>query len=169
MDEHFYLVALGSNVRHARYGAPRLVLAAALRSLESAESRVRAASQFIETLPVGPSHRRYANGVALVSSALGPEAFLDWLHAMEQHFGRRRSGRPWRARVLDLDIVLWSGGPYAGQGGTCGIVIPHPAFRERRFVLDPAASIAGRWRDPLTGMSIHQLRARLTKPRAAPS
>ena len=34
------------------------------------------------------------------------------LKALEQDFGRRR-GRRWGPRVLDLDIVLWSGGEIA--------------------------------------------------------
>jgi len=66
--------------------------------------------------------------------------------------------------VLDLDIVLWNGGAYAADD----LVIPHPAFRIRAFVLVPAARIAGDWRDPLTGLTIRQLAARLTKPRPAP-
>jgi len=39
------------------------------------------------------------------------------------------------------------------------------AFRTRRFVLDPAVEIAGHWRDPLTGLSLRHLAARLTRPR----
>ncbi|MFZ1477725.1 MAG: 2-amino-4-hydroxy-6-hydroxymethyldihydropteridine diphosphokinase, partial [Sphingorhabdus sp.] len=46
--------------------------------------------------------------------------------------------------------------------------VPHTAFRERRFVLCPAAEIAGDWRDPLTGLTLHQLTARLTRSRAIP-
>ena len=43
----------------------------------------------------------------------------------------------WRARVLDLDIVLWSAGPWASER----LVIPHGEFRRRAFVLGPAAAI----------------------------
>ncbi|MYL98596.1 2-amino-4-hydroxy-6-hydroxymethyldihydropteridine diphosphokinase [Novosphingobium sp. FGD1] len=163
MDSHRYLVALGSNVRHGRHGAPRRVLAAALQVLGLGECRVLAASRIIETAPLGPSRRRYANAAAVVRSSEDPEAFLDSLHEIEQDFGRRRLGRAWGARVLDLDIVLWDGGAYATSQG--GLVVPHQAFRSRRFVLDPAVTIAGEWRDPLTHMSIRQLQARLTKRR----
>uniref|UniRef100_UPI0015771B8A 2-amino-4-hydroxy-6- hydroxymethyldihydropteridine diphosphokinase n=1 Tax=Sphingomonas bacterium TaxID=1895847 RepID=UPI0015771B8A len=79
-------------------------------------------------------------------------------------FGRRR-GRRWGARVLDLDIVLWSGGSWRSPG----LTIPHPAFRDRRFVLDPMVALAPRWRDPVTGLTIRQLAAQLTRRRPLPS
>jgi 2-amino-4-hydroxy-6-hydroxymethyldihydropteridine diphosphokinase len=66
--------------------------------------------------------------------------------------------------VLDLDIILWSGGAWPGPGP----IIPHPAFRKRDFVLQPLAEIAPAWRDPITGLSIRQLYVRLTAPRPTP-
>ncbi|HUD27638.1 MAG TPA: 2-amino-4-hydroxy-6-hydroxymethyldihydropteridine diphosphokinase [Novosphingobium sp.] len=166
MGRHRYLVALGSNMRHPRHGSPRRVLAAALEALDHGKLHVLAASRVIETAPLGPSRRRYANAVALVRSKRDPDELLHKLQRIEHRFGRRRLGSAWGSRVLDLDIVLWNGGAYTSEGGD--LLIPHPAFRTRRFVLDPAATIAGRWRDPLTGLSVRQLRARLTKPRQTP-
>ena len=64
--------------------------------------------------------------------------------------------------MLDLDVILWSGGPYAEPG----LTIPHPLFRIRDFVLAPAAHVAADWRDPVTGLTVRQLHARLTRPRA---
>ena len=168
MGKHRYLVALGSNVRHLRHGNPRGVLAAAIRKLDQGKTSVIAASHVMETAPLGPSRRRYANAVAVVKSRHDPEDFLHKLQRLERKFGRRRRGMAWGARVLDLDIVAWSGGAYAGGEGEQSLVIPHPAFRTRAFVLRPAARIAGTWRDPLTGFTLRQLSARLTKPRPAP-
>lgn len=85
------------------------------------------------------------------------------LHAVEQRFGRRRRGESWRARTLDLDIVLWSGGAWSSPA----LIIPHPRFRERRFVLGPAQTVASSWRDPVTGLTLAHLAAGLTRPRPA--
>ncbi len=121
---------------------------------------VTARSAVIDSAPLGPSSRRYANAAALLSTTLEPDGLLAQLQRMERAFGRRR-GRRWGARVLDLDIVLWSGGIWA----TRDLAIPHPAFRDRTFVLTPAARIAPAWRDPVTGRTLRQLAHRLAKGR----
>jgi 2-amino-4-hydroxy-6-hydroxymethyldihydropteridine diphosphokinase len=113
---------------------------------------------------MGPSQRRYANGAVLVRSELEPVAMLALLKRIEREFGRRSGGRRWRARVLDLDIVLWSGGYWSSPE----LTIPHPQFRERGFVLWPAKAIVPGWRDPVSGLTLRQLHARLTRPRPLP-
>ena len=160
-----YLLALGSNRRHHRHGGPRQVLGAAIAALGS---QVEACSPVIVSAPLGPSQRLYANAAVILRSERDPAALLDWLKAIEARFGRRRGGRRWGERVLDLDIVLWQGGCWTSPG----LVIPHIAFCDRSFVLAPAAAIAPRWRDPVSGLTLRQLagrlRRRLTKPRPLP-
>jgi 2-amino-4-hydroxy-6-hydroxymethyldihydropteridine diphosphokinase len=134
------------------------VLAAALERLSSEGVRMIAAASAIETDPIGPSIRRYANSAAVIETELEPEALLALLKRIERAFGRRPGGQRWRARVLDLDVVLWSGGPYASPA----LTIPHPLFRTRAFVLAPGLAVAPRWRDPITGATLRQLHARLT-------
>jgi 2-amino-4-hydroxy-6-hydroxymethyldihydropteridine diphosphokinase len=131
---------------------------------------MQAVSRTCETAPLGPSRRRYANAAVLIETADAPAALLARLKRIERSFGRRRAQR-WAARVLDLDIILWSGGRFAGAA----LTIPHPAFRTRNFVLVPLRQIAPAWRDPLTGLSIRHLTIRsarpnrLTRPEARPS
>ena len=154
-----YLIALGSNRRHHRLGDPRQVLLAALAALEARGITVLRAAPVITSAPIGPSLRRYANSAALVNTMLAPDELLGALKAIERAFGRTRGGQRWSSRVLDLDIVLWAGGAWSSPG----LTVPHVAFRERDFVLRPAAQIAPRWRDPLGGRSLRQLAARLTR------
>ncbi|PKB19363.1 2-amino-4-hydroxy-6-hydroxymethyldihydropteridine diphosphokinase [Novosphingobium kunmingense] len=159
-----YVLALGSNAPHHRHGPPARVLDAAVAALEKEGMKVRAVSRWRQSAPLGPSRRRYANGVVLVKSKLDPAALLDRVKRIEAHFGRRTGGQPWSSRVLDIDLVLWSGGAWYSPG----LVVPHPAWRDRDFVLEPVAEIAPQWRDPLTGLTARHLLHRLRKAASRP-
>jgi len=121
---------------------------------------VVAASSIRTTPPLGPGKRRYANAVALIECDLDPPALLARLKTIERAHGRR-AGRRWGDRPLDLDIIAWSGGIWASRT----LSIPHPAFRKRRFVLEPLIEVASDWRDPVTGLTARHLLARLDRPR----
>lgn len=153
-----YAIALGSN-RRSRHGSPAQTVRAALDRLDG----VRRVSTIRATPALGPAGRGFANAVAILESKLAPDELLTALKATERAFGRRR-GRRWGPRVLDLDIILWSGGAWGGPGP----IVPHPEFRRRAFVLQPLAELAPAWRDPLTGATMRQLLARLTAPRPVP-
>lgn len=161
MARHLYLIALGSNRRHHSHGRPRDVIEAALVCLADKGVRIRRTSPILQTAPIGPSLRRYANAAAVIETKRGPERLLRLFKKIERKFGRRAGGQRWTSRVIDLDIVLWDGGPYAAPH----LTIPHRLFRERAFVLQPAVTIAPAWRDPLSGLTVRQLTARLTAPR----
>jgi 2-amino-4-hydroxy-6-hydroxymethyldihydropteridine diphosphokinase len=150
-----YAIALGSN-RRSRHGSPAATLRAALAAIGG----VRAVSTIRATPALGPAGRSFANAAAIVESRLEPDALLAALKAVERAFGRR-PGRRWGPRVLDLDIILWSGGAWRGPGP----IVPHPAFRARAFVLQPLAEIAPGWRDPVGGATMRQLLVRSTRPR----
>ncbi|WP_442852468.1 2-amino-4-hydroxy-6-hydroxymethyldihydropteridine diphosphokinase [Sphingomonas sp. PAMC 26605] len=146
-------MAIGSN-RSGRHGAPTAEVTAAIAALDG----VLARSPILSSAPLGPSIRRFANTVVLVGSEVVPSEMLARLKRIERDFGRRRGAR-WGARVIDLDIVLWSGGTWRSKG----LSVPHLAFRERDFVLAPLGVVAPDWRDPRTGLTPRQLLARLRK------
>lgn len=125
--------------------------------------RIIATAPTLTTAPIGPSLREYANGAVLMETDFSPIALLESLKTIERQLGRRRYRR-WGARSIDIDIILWSGGRWS----TKSLVIPHPAFRTRDFVLSPLCAIAPEWRDPISGLSVRHLRARLRKATPLP-
>jgi 2-amino-4-hydroxy-6-hydroxymethyldihydropteridine diphosphokinase len=143
---YLYAIAIGSNRPHGRHGRPTGVLEAAIGKLDD-EFGLFDASRIILNRANGGAGRDFANAVALVESKLDPPEMLGRLKAMERTFGRR-PGKRWGPRVLDLDIVLWSGGGFRSRR----LAIPHPQLAKRSFVLQPLASIAPGWRveGPLT-------------------
>ena len=143
-------IALGSNVGDRRAHLDYAV--SALRGLLTNLS----VSRYYDTVPVGASgpQAMYLNAAAVGETALPPRALLDALLAIEQERGRER---PYvnAPRTLDLDLILL--GDVVREEP--GLVVPHPRFRERRFVLEPLAAVAPDLRDPISGKTVAELLA----------
>ena len=124
---------------------------------------VRAVSAVHLTPALGPAGRSFANSAVLLASPSSPADLLAALKRIERAFGRR-GGKRWGARVLDLDIILWSGGSVRRRA----LAVPHPALAGRAFVLAPLAEVAPDWPGPASGRRVRHLLARLTRPRPLP-
>jgi 2-amino-4-hydroxy-6-hydroxymethyldihydropteridine diphosphokinase len=155
-----YAIGIGSNRPLSGQLGPRAIVHAAMTALDLPPLSVVARGPVIATRSIGPALRSYANSAVIVASPLPPDVMLARLQALETRFHRRRYRR-WGDRTLDLDLLLWSGGAVSSRH----LTIPHKLFRTRDFVLRPLAAIAPRWRDPVTGLSVRQLAARLASPR----
>ena len=136
---HLYAIGIGSNRRHGRFGRPAGVVEAAIARLDQ-DFGLFDASPIVLNPALGRAGREFANAVALIESDLEPPAMLRQLKAIEREYGRRR-GRRWGCRVLDLDVVAWSGGKWRSRL----LEIPHPALGTRSFVIGPLAAIAPNW------------------------
>ncbi|WP_114228932.1 MULTISPECIES: 2-amino-4-hydroxy-6-hydroxymethyldihydropteridine diphosphokinase [Sphingomonas] len=155
---HLYAIGIGSNRSHGRYGRPAGVVAAAIAELDRRYALFDA-SPILLNAATGGAGRDFANTVALVETDLDPIALLSELKALERSFGRRL-GKRWSARVLDLDLLLWSGGAFTGAG----LTIPHPRLAERTFALQPLLAIAPGWR--VSGaLTVRHLAERLARRR----
>ena len=116
-------------------------------------------STIIETAPVGVGLEHdppYLNAVGVGESDRSTREIFEALRAIEQQAGRTRpyQGAP---RTLDLDLIL-AGDEVVEEGD---LQVPHPRFRDRLFVLDPLAELAPDLIDPVTHLTIRQLRDRL--------
>ncbi len=142
-------LGLGSNV-----GDPRAHLESALTELP-----VVRASRFYRTEPVGgPPQAWFVNAVAELSVEDDPQDLLRVCRSIESRHGRHRKMRSERnaPRTLDLDILLFG----ARIVDSPELTIPHPRFRERRFVLVPMVEIAPEVQDPVSGLTMRDLLAR---------
>ena len=156
---HLYAIAVGSNRPHGRHGRPPGVVGAAIAQLDQSFGLFDA-SPIILNPATGGAGRDFANAAVLIESSLGPLAMLAELKGIERAFGRR-PGRRWGTRVLDLDILAWSGGAVASRT----LTIPHPRLAKRVFAIGPLAMIAPFWR--LIGpLNARHLAARLARRRA---
>jgi len=152
---YLYAIAIGSNRPHGRHGRPAGVVEAAIARLDELFGLFDA-SPIILNGAKGGAGRDFANAVALVESRHEPPEMLRRLKAIERAFGRR-PGKRWGPRVLDLDLILWSGGRFRSRR----LAIPHPQLEERSFVLGPLAGIAPGWR--IGALSVRHLDARLAR------
>ncbi len=155
VSEQLYAVAIGSNRPHGRYGRPAGVVEAAIARLDE-RFGLFDASPIVLNPAVGPAGRDFANAVVMVTSALQPKVMLKALKSLEREFGRR-SARRWGPRVLDLDILLWSGGPFRSHD----LIVPHPRLADRSFVIEPLSAIAPNWR--VGPLKVRHLAARLAR------
>jgi 2-amino-4-hydroxy-6-hydroxymethyldihydropteridine diphosphokinase len=151
---HIAYVGLGANL-----GDPVAQVRETLRALERLGS-VRASSLY-QTEPVGdPAQPWYVNAVARLQTGWEVYPLFRELRLLERASGRpwpRRSGEP---RTLDLDLLLYD--DLALE--TRDLVLPHPRFHERRFVLEPLAEIAPDVRDPRSNLTAVELLGALRDP-----
>ena len=124
-------------------GDRRAVLAQAVARLAEL-GRLRALSPLYETDPVGPvDQESFYNAVAVVETDLGPEDLVGCLLEIEKELGRVRGAR-WGPRTIDLDLILHGDSVVH----TAQVSVPHPRYRERRFVLEPLVAVWPGARDP---------------------
>ncbi len=144
-------IALGSNLgnrrEHLDFAVSKLL--SLLRNFS--------VSRYYDTAPAGVSGPQplYLNAAAVGDTRLSAREVLDRLMAIERERGRERphANAP---RTLDLDLILYG----AAVLDEPGLIVPHPRFRERRFVLEPLAEVAASLRDPVTGKTAREPRVR---------
>ncbi|MBA4396763.1 MAG: 2-amino-4-hydroxy-6-hydroxymethyldihydropteridine diphosphokinase [Syntrophus sp. (in: bacteria)] len=114
-------------------------------------------SSLYRSEPVGDRQQDwFVNAVVEIRTLLQPGELLPALLSIETAMGRKRDA-PGGPRIIDLDLLLYGQQVIEGQD----IVIPHPAFHKRRFVLVPLHEIAPYVIHPAFGVSIHGLLDRL--------
>ncbi len=152
MEPHAY-IALGANM-----GRREETILCALRRLEArGAGKVVRASSLYQSDAVGMGRApAFVNAVAEVVPLLRSRDLLERMQAIEIELGR--TGGHNQSREIDLDLVAF--GDETAEAG--GLILPHPRYRERAFVLVPLSEIAPDFRDPRTRTPIGDLLAVLT-------
>ena len=133
-----YYIGIGSNL-----GDREGYLTFAVSELTNTDGiRSVSHSSWIETPPWGPVEQGpFLNGMLKVESTLEPLVMLDTILHIERLAGRQREIH-WGPRTLDLDIVwVENEGGQCVQVNTPNLVVPHPYFWERQFVLEPLQEV----------------------------
>jgi 2-amino-4-hydroxy-6-hydroxymethyldihydropteridine diphosphokinase len=129
---HVAYISLGSNL-----GDREQNLRDAIRRL-SALGEITRVSSFYETEPVEFIEQPwFVNAAVELRTNLAPIELLHALLELERAMGRERK-IPKGPRIIDLDLLLYDD----ESVNTPELTLPHPAFHERRFVLEPLAEIA---------------------------
>ncbi len=150
------LVSLGSNEGSRQENLE----AAAARLAAHAGITLVARSSWRETAPVGgpPGQADFLNAAVKLETSLPPHELLGRLRQIESELGRHRTER-WGPRPIDLDLLLYDELIVT----TPELVLPHPRMAWRRFVLEPAAEVAGAMTHATIGWSVARLLAHLNE------
>lgn len=141
-------IGAGSNL-----GRREASVLSGLRALEeSGAVTLRAVSSLYESEPDGiPGAPRFINAVAQVASLLPAVDLLERLKAIEADMGR--TGGHQQSREIDLDLIS-----YGARTGVFGpLILPHPRFHQRAYVLIPLREIAPDFVCPRTAKPVASL------------
>ena len=143
-------LSLGSNLGDR---AGNLLLA--IRGMLDAGLQVTRLSQIYETEPVETFPQPlFLNMVAELSieATTDPEVVMSQLLQLEQSLGRTRDARK-GPRPIDLDLLLFGNQTRNSQL----LILPHPRFHLRRFVLAPLVELASQLVHPTLGKTMNEL------------
>ncbi len=150
------LVGIGSN----RGDSIGIVRASIERLRDYADGSFSRSSLW-RTSPVDcpPESGDFINAVVAFEPRAGltPENLLSALKQLEREFGRAAAPIRNAPRELDLDLLAFGNETRMSSH----FVLPHPRATERRFVMAPAAEVAGKMRWPGTQTTISELLARI--------
>jgi 2-amino-4-hydroxy-6-hydroxymethyldihydropteridine diphosphokinase len=150
------VLAFGSNL-----GDRLLLLEKAYALVNDRCGSLTKVSKPIETRPLGfESNDLFLNSCAVITTDLSPIELLQELKRIEMELGRTENQSPgYSSRLIDIDIIFY--GSIVLESDI--LIIPHPKFRERLFVLEPLASIMPDKKDPLTTLTVLELHEQLSK------
>jgi 2-amino-4-hydroxy-6-hydroxymethyldihydropteridine diphosphokinase len=146
---HEVYLLLGSNL-----GDSDAVLSSARKLIAEHIGTIRKMSSVYETEPWGFIASKYFLNQALwLNIDLKPEELLRSTQSIEEKLGRIRSGKGYKSRIIDIDILFYNDIII----DTGELKIPHPRLQERMFTLKPLGDINPDLIHPVYGLTINEL------------
>ncbi|MBC6441805.1 MAG: 2-amino-4-hydroxy-6-hydroxymethyldihydropteridine diphosphokinase [Rhodobacteraceae bacterium] len=167
------LISYGSNLSGDQ-GSSLDVVETALEDLSSKTiSIIRKSGHFRSSAYPKGFGPDFINGVILCDAGVNnPKEVLNILHEIESALGRVR-GERWAARVIDLDLLDYSGQILPDESTVARwrklppdmqvtrtppeLLLPHPRLQDRAFVLVPLQAVCPDFAHPATGWSVHRM------------
>jgi 2-amino-4-hydroxy-6-hydroxymethyldihydropteridine diphosphokinase len=127
------LIALGSNL-----GNKSELIMHAIDAIRELIGDIEFISSFHESEPWGyDSENKFLNACLTCYTFLSPLQLLGKLKEIEQNMGRIKSKSGYEDRRIDLDIIFYND----EKINTSELIIPHPHFQDREFVMIPLLEI----------------------------
>ncbi|MBI2281642.1 MAG: 2-amino-4-hydroxy-6-hydroxymethyldihydropteridine diphosphokinase [Bacteroidetes bacterium] len=95
----------------------------------------------------------FLNKVIEVATDLSVEECLHKVLLIEKKWGRIRTGKKWKARTIDIDILFYNDLILNKEQ----LIVPHPHLQDRKFVLIPLVEILPDYNHPLLNKSLKAL------------
>jgi 2-amino-4-hydroxy-6-hydroxymethyldihydropteridine diphosphokinase len=116
--------------------------------------RLTKVSSLYETEAWGhQSGNTYLNQVVKLETKLSPVRLMLKLQQIEQELGRKRTGKGYTDRTMDIDLLFYNQAIINQKT----LTVPHPRLHLRRFVLEPFCEIGGSVKHPVLRQSIQKL------------
>ncbi len=144
-------LSLGSNI-----GDKTHIISKAIQLIDSKVGNVIAISSLYETEALGfESDELFNNCCIEIETDLSPTNLLHTNQLIENELGRVKTKHgEYESRKIDIDIILYQNKIIESKE----LTLPHLHFRERNFVLFPLEEIAKNTLDPITQLTISQLK-----------
>lgn len=154
-DQAIVYLSLGSNLGNRLQN-----LQSAVDVINIQAGKIDTISSVYETPPVGfESEDQFLNICLSIQTNLDPHELLVRLQQIEIDLGRTHKSTVqhgvniYASRTIDIDILFYGSSVLKSTK----LMIPHPLFSERKFVLVPLCEIAPKFIDPFSKLGINEL------------
>lgn len=144
-------LSLGSNLGD-RFQSIR----SAISLISQQAGNVTKTSSFYESEPLGFSSTEYFINVCIeLHTHFSSEELLRKTQIIEHELGRKEKSMNsiYQSRIIDIDIIFFNQECIRSNE----LIVPHPRYYERNFVLIPLVEIAPEIIDPTSQQTIHTI------------